>query len=69
MDEWAVRGAVMKTGLGGKKVRVKGIGEQHERKGKVGYAERRTEIEKSSERWKKQREQDREKIGRSRWTQ
>lgn len=43
MDEWAVRGAVMKTGLGGEKVRVKGVGEQHERKGKVGYAERKTE--------------------------
>lgn len=41
MDEWAVRRAIMKTGLGGEKVRVKGIGEQHERKGKVGYAERK----------------------------
>lgn len=25
MDEWAVRGTVMKTGLGGEKVRVKGV--------------------------------------------
>ena len=44
MDEWAVRGAVMKTGLGGEKVRVKGVRQQHERNRKVGYAERRTEI-------------------------
>lgn len=46
MDEWAVKGAVMKTGLGGEKVRVRGrcvLGGQHEREEKVGYAEGRTD--------------------------
>lgn len=55
MDEWAVRGAVMKTGLGGEKVRVKGVcesvcvgvcvcwGGNIKEREKVGYAERRTE--------------------------
>lgn len=69
MDEWAVRGAVMKTGLGGEKVRVRGVGRggedeeegrggQHERKGKLGYAERRADerLGESGERWRRQRE-------------
>lgn len=44
MDEWAVRGAEMKTGLGrGKSERcVVAVGVQHER-GKVGYVERKTD--------------------------
>lgn len=33
-------------------------GGQHEIKGKVGYAERRTETEKSSERWSRQRKRE-----------
>lgn len=65
MDEWAVRRAVMKTGLGGKKVRIRGGvgGNMKERESRVCRKKGR-EIEKSNERWRRQREQDGEKIGR-----
>lgn len=69
MDEWAVRAAVMKAGLGGEEsesewcVRVC-VGGGNMKGKKCMQTEGSREIKKSNERWKRQREQDGEGVGR-----
>lgn len=54
MDEWAVRGAVMKTGLEGKKVKVRcRRGDMKETESGVWRKN-----EKCSEKWRRQRGED-----------